>query len=51
MDKVKHGKAANKMIPEKQVPADLIALMKKVILKLSCEFDYRHGYGHLNEIL
>ena len=46
-----HGKAADNAIPEKQVQADLIALMKKVMRELPCEFDYEHIYGHLNKIL
>ena len=48
---VKHGNIANKAVPEKQVQADLIALIKKVIGELPRKFDYKHVYGHLDKIL
>ena len=48
---VKHGKLSDKVVPEKQVQEDLIALLKKVICELPSKFDCEDVCGHLDEIL
>ena len=48
---VKHGNAADSPCVEKQVHADLIVLIKKLIRELPCKLTYEHVFGHLDEIL
>ena len=48
---VKHGNAATTTCPEKQVQADVIMLIKKLIRGLPCNLEYEHVFGHQDEIL
>ena len=48
---VKHGNSPGTPCPEKQVHADLIILIKKLIQGLPCRLEYKHVFGHLDEIL
>ena len=48
---VKHGNAAESSCPDRQVQADLITLIKKIIRGLPCQLQYEHVFGHQDEIL
>jgi hypothetical protein len=47
---VKHGNVVNRPCPEKQVQADVISLMKKMIPGLLYKLEYEHVFGHLYDI-
>ena len=48
---VTHANAPKVPCAEKQVHADLIVLIKKLLRELPFKVDYQHVYGHLDDIL